>query len=334
MSISIEFKKTSELSDDNKRNICRLFEDVYQKPKLITQFEHQFNNTVFGYSYHGIMKDQNAIVGMYTHIPIEYQYYGNKQMFGLSVDTMIASDYRGNPMNLVRMANAVYEAEKIDNIPFVFGFPNDNFYLIKKKAMQWKDIGTLDYYVMPFRLDRVDKKLRVVNRLIGPMRVLYSLIVSLKSKIDGNDNRDTAPIIEKHHSRQYKEYRYSLFPVDYRIVNLDERAYLSYLTKPFYSIHPVLDKMKIAFLLDVYPMQKHYFERAVNHISQNEPDLDMIVFLGKINFVPRNIFKVPKRREPKIFRMSGKVLIEGIVDERMIFDISNWNVNLADFDII
>jgi hypothetical protein len=51
-----------------------------------------------------------------------------------------------------------------------------------------------------------------------------------------------------------------------------------------------------------------------------------------LHFRPISLLKVPKRMESKAVRMSGKILINSRIDNR-IYNIDNWNVNLSNFDV-
>lgn len=334
MSVNIEFRKSTDLTPLDKREICDLFLEVYGKPKLIRQFEHQFEDTVLGYSFHGIMRKGNKIVGIYTNVPMAYRYCGKEYIFGLSVDTMIKANYRGNLSNLIQMANLVYEAEMKDNIPFVYGFPNENFYLVKNKVLKWKDMGSLDYYFLALRLDNYDRKLILLNPVTKILSCFMNLTTLRRNQNESGASRSGHFRVEKLNTKQFRNYRYKLFPVDYNVVDLDSTSFFSYLAKPFYYIHDILERMKVVFLMDVYPMEKKVFEKAARHIYVNEKGLDLIIFIGKLRFSPRNLLKLPKKYEPKSFKMLGKILIEGAINEDVIFDINNWNVNLSDFDLI
>ena len=60
-------------------------------------------------------------------------------------------------------------------------------------------------------------------------------------------------------------------------------------------------------------------------------DIDMITFIGHLSFNPINLFKLYKKMQPKNIRLSGKILLTEVVDDR-IFDINNWEINPLDFD--
>ena len=58
----------------------------------------------------------------------------------------------------------------------------------------------------------------------------------------------------------------------------------------------------------------------------------MILYVGKLDFKVKNLIKVPSKYEPKTVHMSGKILDDSVVDNR-VFDIKNWNVNLSNYDV-
>lgn len=314
-------KKTNELTQLEKKQICNLFFDVFEKEKTLESFDKQFLNTPKGYSYHGlIVNEDNLIVGCYSSIPMKYEYYNNNYVFGLSVDTMIREKYRGSPFNLKKIANLVYELMLKDDIFFVFGFPNDNVYLVRKKILKWKDIGQLDYFILPIKIGSIKPKLKIFNF----MTILISKFMKLLSKnnfiFEGYKKN-----IEKLNNEDFFKYRYSLFSGSYKIIKYNE-FYFTYKVDIYEGINA-------AYLIDVNIMCKQNFDYAVKYIIENEKNIDIILFVGKIDFKPLTLFKVPEKYIPKTVYMAGKILDEGKIKED-IFDINNWNVNLSNFDVL
>jgi len=314
-------KKTTELSLNEKNEICSLFLQVFKKEKTLDEFNKQFLNTTKGYSYHGlIISKSGSIVGCYSCIPSEYQYFSDNYIFGLSVDTMINKEYRGNPFNLKKIANLVYESMLEADIPFVFGFPNDNVYLVRKKILKWKDIGQLDYYILPIKIGSIKPNLKLFNCIT----ILFSKFIKFfiqKSFIFDNKIKN----IEKINNKKFLNYRYSLFDGNYKIIEQKE-LYFSYKIDTYESI-------SAAYLVDVSVMNKRNFDSAVKYILENEKRIDVILFVGKIDFRPFTLFKVPTKYIPKTVYMSGKILDKKKIKEN-IFDIHNWNVNLSNFDVV
>ena len=115
-------------------------------------------------------------MGSYAVKPFYYNYFGKKLIFGQSVDTMIRKDYRGNAFNLKKLSDEVYSALANDNISFVFGFPNKEIYLIRKKLLKWKDIGTLDIYLAPLSNQKVIYSLLL--KISNYMILFYNMIIN------------------------------------------------------------------------------------------------------------------------------------------------------------
>ena len=88
----------------------------------------------------------------------------------------------------------------------------------------------------------------------------------------------------------------------------------------------------ISYIMDFDPHTQVSIESAVQYIYKNEPDIDAIMYVGKLPFKPRNLIKVPQGYVPKQIRMAGLVLDNTKIDDR-VFDIASWNVGLANFDV-
>jgi hypothetical protein len=92
------------------------------------------------------------------------------------------------------------------------------------------------------------------------------------------------------------------------------------------------DNIVTAFIIDVYPLNKNNIEYCAKNIYQNEKEIDIIVYVGNLDFKAINLIKVPKKYEPKSVHMSGKILIPDAIDKR-VFDLKHWNVNLSNYDV-
>ena len=318
--MEFKLKKSNELSSLEKEQICALFERVFGKQKTLDKFKRQFEGTVLGYAYHGLMIEGGKIVGSYTAIPFKYRFFGKDLIFALSVDTMIDAAFRGSPFNLKKIANLVYTALIEDKIPFVFGFPNKNVYLIRKKLLKWKDIGRLNYYVLPIKVGAFKK---IFGWLNFASEITAKIVNAFSGRVDPQNPVAPKPYpIEKVVDDGFLHYRYD---DTYEVVKGKEGCYFSYKRGEEKGVRG-------AYLIDVFPLQKKWLESAVKYIYQNEKGIEAILYAGKLPFSAINLFKVPKSLAPKDIKMSGKILIDTLVDDR-IFDITNWNVNLSNFDV-
>ena len=319
-----QFKKTNEFSSQEIKEICDLFFEVFKKEKTIVEFNKQFLNTILGYSYHGLLKnDENEIVGCYTSIPVKYHYYDKELIFALSVDTMIKEEYRGNPFTLKKLSNLVYDSLKSDNVPFVFGFPNDNVYLVRQKILKWKDVGQLDYFILPINIGAIKTNFKFLN----PISKLFSKILLSFIHINLIDSKKSKNI-EKVTNSEFMNYRYSLLGGNYSIIDGKDNRLFDFI----YKVEEY-ENIKTAYIIDINNLNKSRFDNAVKNIFKCEKDIDVILYVGKLDFKPKTLFKVPKKLIPKTVYMSGKVLDSSIISDD-IYDIENWNVNLSNLDVV
>lgn len=95
------------------------------------------------------------------------------------------------------------------------------------------------------------------------------------------------------------------------------------------------EKVKTAFLLDVPPLSKRNFDYVVRAMCKQSKDLhiDVVMYVGHLPFTPMTLIKVPEKLEPKKFHFVGTIFDHDLIDER-IFDIGNWEVSLADYDLV
>lgn len=327
--MEVSLRRTHELTPGEKERICLLFREVFGCEKPLEKFRAQFERNGFGYSYHGLLLDGGRMVGCYTSIPFHYHYFGKREIFAESVDTMIHPDYRGSAGNLKDMAESVYAALAADGIPFVFGAPNERIHSSRKRKLAWKDIAELDFHVLPVRIGALKKPLRFLD----PASRAFAWLVNAGAH--GGDATAWVPApsspIEKVNGEEFAAQRFGQYDQErYRVVPRSGGHFV-------YKVE-VVDGIRTGNLLDVYPLCRENLEAAVGHIHRSEAGteagsdaIDAIVYVGTLPFRPRNLFRVPAGMRPRKVRVSGRILIEGRVDER-IFDAGNWNLNLSNFD--
>ncbi len=319
-------KTTDQLTYDEKLNFCDLFRRVFGKTMTLEDFRKKYENTILGYSFHGIMSDNDIIVGCDSSIPFKYRYFQREVIFALSVDTMIDEAYRGNPFNLKKMTGMVYDALKQKDIPFVFGFPNDKVYLVRKRLLKWDDIGVLNFYILPVTFQALKKGMTTFNFLPRAYARLINTIPNTIGKLRsstciGPHMKHNIHIVR---DGQFVKYRYNHEDIKIIKVNADCVSVYKIETEK---------RVRVAYILDVTPVSKIFFESTVKHIYDEEKhNIDIIMYVGRLPFKPINLYEVPKRFQPRVMHMAGKILLDDKVDKN-IFDINNWAVNLSNFDV-
>lgn len=317
MKPEISFKRTSQLSVAEKEQIRELFLRVFEKKMDRALLERKYLCTPKGYSYHGLMLHDKVIVGTFNAIPYRYKYFGREMIFGLSVDTMIDAEHRGGKY-LVKMANLVYESLIDEGIPFIFGFPNEYFYRHEKRIMKTRDIGNLNYYVQPINIGAVIPKMRLLNLL---SQYFTKIIISLPLTLHSPERKYN---IEKVGGKEFEKYRYD---DSYSRIALGDEAVC------IYKIHEEENKVRTLYIIDVLPLTPTIFAKAIKQIYRvTHKSIDLMIYVGNLSFRSTRLLKLPNFKQPKKIRMTGKILIPGVVDYS-VFAIENWNVNLSNFDV-
>jgi hypothetical protein len=311
-------KRTEQLSQNEKSQICGLFFKLFGKDMSEEEFNRKYLHTPFGYSYHGLMVADKLIVGTFNAIPYRYQYFGEDTLFALSVDLMVAKEHRGGPFNIKKMASLVLKEMKRDGVSFVFGFPNESAYDYVRRFLKWKDIGELDFYILPRNIGSVIPKLRFMNCISRAFTLGLSCLPTSRSKRNNMYN------IEKVSDICFQRHRYN---GNYHIVDLDRGG------KCIYRVYVEDNRIRVLYIIDVNPLTCATFDEAVQQVCrQHSKSIDIFMYVGLLPFKTARMLIVPEQRRPRRVRMCGTLLEPGAVDDR-IFQIKNWNVNISNFDV-
>ncbi len=318
MKNEVFFKKTCELSKCDSEQILDLFHRVFGWRMCPERFHNKYLSTPFGYSYHGLLTVNEHIEGSYNVIPYLYKFYGKETTFGMAVDLMVAQEHR-SPFTVIKMANLVYSALIKDGIEFVFGFPTDLVYELKKKMLKWKDIGELNYYILPRNIGMVVPKLRFFNFLSRSFAAVMVGLPAFQSK--SNTRFD----IEKVFCDTFEKNRY------------DDRHHCLTIgdCKCFYRTCDKENGTRVLYIMDVCPLDPDFFHQAARTLYREyAKSIDILIYEGRLPFSPWPLTTAPHvlTRHRKI-RMIGRLLESKNVDAR-VFNIRNWNVNISTFDVL
>lgn len=317
MKYRIVFKRTTELSIREEEQVVGLFNRVFRKEANLSWFDQKYCLTVQGYSYHGLLLFDDEVVGAFNAIPYKYKYFGKEAIFALSVDTMIDPDHRGGNY-LMQMGELVYEAMRIDGIPFILGFPNEYYYKHEKRIFGTNDIAELDYYILPLNIGTLVSWARIANPL-------SRFLAKTWMGIGRATNQDTLSYpIEKVDDEQCEKHRYD---ESYKRIQLGANGFC---VRKTYNEDV---GTRVTYIIDVVPLTPVVFAEAVCKTYESvKTETDMIMYVGKQPFSPPGLFRVPDSKKPQRIRMTGKILIPEVVNDS-VFDIKNWNVNISNFDV-
>ena len=312
------FKKTNELSKEEIEQLVKLHNETMSKERTVIEFKEKYLYNFLGFSFHGIMKLEGKIVGCYNVIPYEFIFFSKKFSFGQWCETLIHHDLRGSFYNFKKLVNIVNEELKKFKIFFVYGWPNRPLYVVSKRLLGMKDIGKLNYYVYPNNLKKFITKFYPFNILLG---LFLKFLIKIKIKF----NQEYKFSIYKIYNEKFHYSRYGN--------NQEYKIFLNENYKLIYKIEnsKKYNNAKIVWIIDVFPLTKINIEKSVNKLINLSEDIDLIVYIGSLDKIPNNLFKIPDNFLKRQSIFSGKILDATQVQET-VFKISNWNINLSNFD--
>ena len=313
-------KKTTDLNEEEIISINNLFNEVFDKTRPVEEFKNQFFNTPLGYSYHSLIIDDGHIVGHNGGMPSWFMVNGEKELFFNNVDTMIKKGYRGIENFYDMMTNSTKQY-KASGATMLYGFPNDMSYPIIIKAKILKDIGKLNVYCLPYRMGGLTPKLRlfnVISKISCWTLLLWDSIFAKKKVIQ-------FPVAKE--AESYNATRYHRSDGNYTIVALNGFSLI-------YKII-VYQGIKSAFIIDITNKSAKNFAIAVRYLLKNERrNFDIILYVGILPFKNHGLIKIPHKFEPKHFNFTGLPLVKNKASNSVYMDITNWDINLSNYDLI
>lgn len=310
-------KTTIDLSEKEWCELTCAFNIVFKKKLSTDYFKSKYFGSSLGYSVHGMLINDDQVVGMFTAIPRDYTHNGNELTIALGCDAFILKEHRKDEYFLKQMADVVTAKLKEKNIYHCISIPNKSAYPYWKYYGGWKDIGRLNYYILPLRISKLIGRYRVLDIFsFWVLKAIISLssILAFSKKSKNNKiklKKDTAFLNQR-------------FISDYNIKELPNEG------KYIYRIYDE-DNIRTAYLIDCYPSSKRNISKALKQIIKDtEGELDIILFVGKLDNTPFFFFKVPRKKEPRIQPLIGLSLDNSI--DKDFFSLASWDVNLANFD--
>lgn len=320
--MEIQFKTTSEITKLEWGSYVDSFNEVFDKDFSLHHFEQKYKKTIDSESYHVFLLYQNKVVGACTNIPFEYLYQNKPIKIGLMVDVFILQDFRNDPLHLYRMYKFLRKEIIKKGIALVVAVPNNNSYSYWKNIVKWKDIGQLPYYAQLVNADKLISNLGgLVNLLLNPVNrfmIKSSYLFSTEEKISSIRINRNNEIIEVQ--------RY----FDYHQMVRENGAFFSYRIVTEGST-------RTCYLIDFYNFRTNKKDTfslryAITKILDSE-NIDLMLFVGKLNFFQNILLRVPKKLEPKKLYFTYDLLLPEKMDEEIISDLDNWDFGLFNYDV-
>ena len=322
--MTIDCKLSTQLSEKEMLDFCRSFEKTFEgHHKPVEEFKNEYFNSCLGYSFHILLKnDKDVIVGGYCAIPFYYNVKGERMIFAAGADFMIEKEYRNDFKNVFNIIKFTESFLKDNQVAFLYGLPNDLSYQLNMSLMRMKYISSLNTYILPIKIGDAKQSLRWLN----PFSAFFSKLLLALSRFDCSTKIVNYPIeIDR---TSLSKFRYKWFNPDNYYAYSDDNFSCYWVISEFEGI-------KACFLLDVYPFSNKYFNQSVRTmVDKMKNRVGLFLYVGFMNKTPISVIKVPAKIQPKKFRFVGKILDKRKLSEDFVLDIMNWNVNMANFDLL
>ena len=320
--MELKVKKTTELTEEEKQELLDCFIEVFGHERTLEEMQNQYLNTPMGFSVHALCYDGGKLVAAHNAFPVYYWIGDKKVKAYFGGDTMVKKGYRDGFvfLDVVRGLGKYMDKE---GFAFSFGFPNDNSYPVFKKVRLAKDIGRLDTFILPYRIGGIKKKYKWLN----PLSKMFCRLWLLLSGI-GLKNDFYVPLIRKD-DESYNLSRYKRLDGDYGHVKQEGLEF-------YYKIKNH-EGVRTAFIIDVIEKSERTFHQAVQLlIKQERMNFDLLMYVGHLpdSMKKTGLIRIPRRFEPKHFYMTGVLVDKKIIDSDKFYNVTNWDVNLSNYDVI
>lgn len=317
--ITFVVKKTTDLTEDEIKQSLQLNNDVFNEDCKLNAFLKRNKMNPFGYSYHSLMVVDNNIVGYNTGVPYYYWINGEKVKAICNIDTMISPKHRGIE-NFYELITSSFKCYKEEGFSFVLGYPNDNSYPIFKGTRLMKDIGKMNTYCLPIRIGAIKPSLKLFNwasKLFCRCFVAYNVLLSSDVICKFEIEKD---------GESFNQYRYKQFDTNYQFATF-KRGNAVYAIKEYKGV-------RTAFIIDVTPKSAKLFADVVRYIiKKHQAEFDIILYSGYLPFSNMGLFKLPRKFEPKNFNFTG-MIFDKKISKDLFYNISSWDTNLSNYDLI
>ncbi len=302
--------KTPELGSDLQQ-IADLFNRVFDKHASADSLQNKYQSPHLGHSFHGLMKQESRVVGALTVIPRTYNYFGEERIFGNAVDLMIDPEARSDLFSFKKIYDVVMELVG-DRVDLVYAVPNSNSYLYFRKFLKWQDIGDLHYYVLPVNIGSLKPGFGWLNPCSRIGSWLWSALPRTSS----------ATLVTREIRKSGSESFYA-----HRFAQGYESGAAG--NSRFYYRLFQEESTQVCYIVDIEPLSARSVDAAASYVRQTT-SCDAIIYIDIVKMSPHKSIRVPKKQEPRNLQLVAKTVTER-VDDR-IFEPSNWQFNLSDFD--
>ena len=323
--MEIKVCRSTEFTEHEWKTYTLGFNEVFHRNFSVGFFKNKYLSVYKGYVCHAILlSEEGDAVGGVTVIPCYYYRENEKFVNGLAVDVFIREAYRVDPLMLRRMYKKMCILLEEEGVVAVIAVPNATAYPYWKNVVKWKDVGCINYWMLPVRVGNIIGQKGVLGCVLNLGSLFYCGLVygvSCLTSLFGTKD---------------KNYKYRTCNEDpYFIKKFDDSSYIKYQNGDIRYIYKLEneDGVKAAYLLNAEEKDVRSFKalmKAVSAVLSNK--IDVILYVGKLEFFQTLFIKVPKKVEPKLLPLTCDLISK---DEKFadMLDMPNWDFGLKNYDV-
>lgn len=322
--MEIKVCKTNDWTEKEWDSYVYGYNEVFGTSESVSFFKDKYLSVYKGYCLHSLLEDESScVVGGVTVIPCRYSRAGGSFLNGLAVDVFIRPAYREDPLMLRRLYTKLKPLLVDEGVEGVTAVPNATAYPYWKNVVKWKDVGDINYWIVPARAGNVFdvKHFRGVLNALSLCYSYCSLWLSYLTSICQFKNRqyefgiyrDDNYVKYKLDGHLYTVLKEDNISIAYRVVDEDG-------VRTGYVVDASIDGRRSACVFT-----------KVARILLGE-NVDIIIYVGKMGIFQTLFIKVPKRFEPKRLPLMFDSFIND--DEMMsVYNINEWDFGILNYDV-
>ena len=320
MSYKIIAKYSNQLSNVEWRKIKESFNLVFEKDFDLKYFKSKYCLNILGFSCHGILYNDNVVVGCFTILPRNYNFFGTKKLIGVGADAFVLKDHRVDAFFLKKMSESVMSKFAEFGINSFIALPTlSNPYRYWKLIAKWQDIGELDYYIFPINIFKIIFKKTILKNFSFVLAFFISYCFKLFYQFSKKNPVSKISLDINNKNRKKRFF-------------LDTYKYI-YLSKNNWACYRIYNEnnLNVAYIIYLNNKSKKFLSSIIfKIISDSALQVDLIMYVGNLKYRPINLVKLPNKLKPR------KINFIGITEnscKKEILDFNNWDVSLVDFDM-
>ncbi|MBV8254341.1 MAG: hypothetical protein JO154_17210 [Chitinophaga sp.] len=315
--------RTTDITVQQFAQLTSLFNRIFNKEFAVQDFQRKYTSGCLDYSFHALLIFKNEVVGAFSVIPNQYTYRGDTILMGMGCDSLIHEEHRKDELMLKKLFDSVQPLLMEDNISFLISIPNQTAYPYWKYIVKWKDIGDLSYFVLPVKAGKL-----VAKKFASIINPINRIIIWAAAWLIAPFFRPTSVAAQEPGSHvslsRNQHFLRKRFPQD-SYLHINSNGMTAFVR--FYDE----DGVNVAYIMDCIPFSKKNLDYAALYLARHySGKADLIMYIGRLDFSPTFLYKIPKQKEPRRQPFLGKMVGKQDTPEYFVYD--NWDISLTDFD--